>query len=705
MPLSNRQKLEIIARAKKNGYKGDYLELFRMAEQRMRQDKPEVEFRGGGFANDINKPGKSTYVDARSGYGFPTTYRNGGPDADIPPYESLTDFQKQNIGSSVYNTFVDDLERDNREIVPGPGGTLDSLAMNTLYETTKRKMQPDPRVYIRSEYMKNKEDLTQQLKELQEKYPESKFEIQRDPFGSDEYYVAEKQRRGKDFYVRGKNESEMQKELNLLKQGHQGIMPHMNNIELEKLYEYKKTIENSPEDFADDPELLENINANIASREGKGPEYILGESLDNIFSKTNYEADVAANAVNIAGDDPLYSHGVGIPTYEKPVGRSIPLPTRPEIKMMPTIPAGPISNNLGEPEMQKIPMPTFPDRGPSKSDLFFEGLENAQGYYNRPDEFTRGRRQGDPTVSTQYIFSDDNPYTPKKGQYFMSEPNTRGKRKYDGDLNAARKWEREQGLGTQADLKGYNVGNNFSHGGFAAFFASDYDKYVQKKENGGEKGKPNTEISERDRYRNFLKREEAGTEYMKSIDSAIKKPDGTYYKAFEDGLYYPYIIKGENEATIGYGRKRANVLKDYAGGITEEQALQFMDEDIDNSLRLAQIYVEENKNSPMYGDVGAFGRLDSATQYMLADYPYNVGKLSKFPNFAKAVLTNDPVGAEKEYKRVKDKSTNEPLKRNIGFYKEYVQPFILGVDKTMTSYPNNISNQMQPSIKIKPQDM
>ena len=85
MPLSNREKLEIIARAKKNGYRGDYLELFRMAEQQMRQDRPEVEFRGGGFSNDINRPGKSTYVDARSGYGFPTTYEHGGPHQDLTP--------------------------------------------------------------------------------------------------------------------------------------------------------------------------------------------------------------------------------------------------------------------------------------------------------------------------------------------------------------------------------------------------------------------------------------------------------------------------------------------------------------------------------------------------------------------------------------------------------------------------------------------
>ena len=52
-------------KAKEMNYEGSLLDLFKEAE-------------AGGFANDINKPKKSTYVDARSGYGFPTTYEEGG---------------------------------------------------------------------------------------------------------------------------------------------------------------------------------------------------------------------------------------------------------------------------------------------------------------------------------------------------------------------------------------------------------------------------------------------------------------------------------------------------------------------------------------------------------------------------------------------------------------------------------------------------
>ena len=96
--LTNSERLKIIAEAKKSGYKGSYLDLLKQHEE-------------GGFANDINKPEKSTYVDARSGYGFPTTYQDGGveeeemraggfanlPDPDPKPTmsQSLQRFMKE----------------------------------------------------------------------------------------------------------------------------------------------------------------------------------------------------------------------------------------------------------------------------------------------------------------------------------------------------------------------------------------------------------------------------------------------------------------------------------------------------------------------------------------------------------------------------------------------------------------------------------
>tara|TARA_R110000796_G_C14490220_1_gene427709 strand:- start:129 stop:1127 length:999 start_codon:yes stop_codon:yes gene_type:complete len=116
-----------------------------------------------------------------------------------------------------------------------------------------------------------------------------------------------------------------------------------------------------------------------------------------------------------------------------------------------------IEINEDEPNITFATMPEFPDAGPSKADLFFQGLETAKVYENRPDEFSDDAAKnvkGKKTVKTQYIFSDENPFKPK-GKYFMSSANTKGKRKKDGNLNKAREWERKNGLGVQKDIAGY----------------------------------------------------------------------------------------------------------------------------------------------------------------------------------------------------------------------------------------------------------
>ena len=88
--------------------------------------------------------------------------------------------------------------------------------------------------------------------------------------------------------------------------------------------------------------------------------------------------------------------------------------------------------------------------GSSKIDDFFNRLETAKVYENRPDEDAKGRKQ----VRTQYVFSDDNPFKPE-GRYFMDEADTKGRRKTSGNLNKAREWERKNGLGIQKDITGY----------------------------------------------------------------------------------------------------------------------------------------------------------------------------------------------------------------------------------------------------------
>ena len=180
---------------------------------------------------------------------------------------------------------------------------------------------------------------------------------------------------------------------------------------------------------------------------------------------------------------------------------------------------------------------------------------------------------------------------------------------------------------------------------------------------------------ELDKFQNFIQQEEAGWDYVKSKKSAILKPDGkNYYKVFENNKFYPYYHENddgtfESEATIGFGRKGSNIFTDYKNGMSLEDAEKNQTEDINNSLRKTKIFIDAN-----YGD-GAYKKLSNNEKFMLSDFTYNLGRLSKFPNYADAIMTGDVDKAILEYIR-KDKTDGSPLSRNKSYLKEYLQPWI-----------------------------
>ena len=180
---------------------------------------------------------------------------------------------------------------------------------------------------------------------------------------------------------------------------------------------------------------------------------------------------------------------------------------------------------------------------------------------------------------------------------------------------------------------------------------------------------------EYDNLEHLYKKEETSWDYVKNKNSAVLKPDGkTYYKIYEDGMFYPYYHENadgtfEKEATIGFGRKGPNVYNDYKGGVGLEQAEKWKDEDIDNALRKTKIYIDAN-----YGDT-AYDNLPDRTKFMLADFTYNLGRLSKYPKFADAIMTNNFDKALNEYIR-NDNADGSPLGRNERYLEVYLQPWI-----------------------------
>ena len=197
--------------------------------------------------------------------------------------------------------------------------------------------------------------------------------------------------------------------------------------------------------------------------------------------------------------------------------------------------------------------------------------------------------------------------------------------------------------------------------------AAQKEKEKKRKE---EEAKENFK-KELNRFKSYLYSVEASEDVMKNKQSTTKKPDGSYYKAFEGGMHYPYLdVKGK--LTIGIGHNISDSKIDYSGGITSEEADNLLQKDIDNSLRLSKVYYDSE-----YGE-GEFDKIPSGEQFMLTDYTFNLGKLSKFPKFTDAIYLGDTEKALEEYKRyVKyDDGTKEELGRNKDYLNEYLIPWI-----------------------------
>tara|TARA_R100000231_G_scaffold37980_1_gene33290 strand:+ start:498 stop:6005 length:5508 start_codon:yes stop_codon:yes gene_type:complete len=174
---------------------------------------------------------------------------------------------------------------------------------------------------------------------------------------------------------------------------------------------------------------------------------------------------------------------------------------------------------------------------------------------------------------------------------------------------------------------------------------------------------------------NFIKDQEAGMEYMKAKNSAVMKPDGSgYYKRYEDGKFYPYYHQNadgsfESQATIGYGTKGINVYDMYKEGMSVPEANISLNESLNNAHRKTKIFVDAN-----YGD-GFYDKLSDQKKVMLADFTFNLGRLSFFPKFAEGILTDNTDLALAEYIRGEEKGGAE-LGRNKAYLETFLQPWV-----------------------------
>ena len=213
-----------------------------------------------------------------------------------------------------------------------------------------------------------------------------------------------------------------------------------------------------------------------------------------------------------------------------------------------------------------------------------------------------------------------------------------------------------------------------THTGPDSFEEKLRSKYEIKKQGGSLPEAQDGTETERQKYIQFALDTESGYDYIRAKDSAIKKlgADGkwdgkTYYKIFEDGKYYPHYVNDEKRATIGHGHNPVDrdILDEYKDGINETQALDLLDDDVDEKLRLSEIYYNQRFGDNKWND------LTESEKFMLNDYTFNVkgGFHKTFKNFAKAIHDKDFKSANKEYKR-------KLGERNSIFMDAYLKPWM-----------------------------
>lgn len=147
-------------------------------------------------------------------------------------------------------------------------------------------------------------------------------------------------------------------------------------------------------------------------------------------------------------------------------------------------------------------------------------------------------------------------------------------------------------------------------------------------------------------------------DYIKHAENGIRK--GFDVKT---GRWLPHASVEGGTPTIAYGHK-LQPGETYKQGITEEQALRLLNQDLEIARMKAAREVDAQ-----YGQ-GIFRMLPLQSQEMLTDFVFNLGSLRSFPKFTRAVLKKDYVTMNNEYKRFS--GGRELAARNQAFHNRYL---------------------------------
>lgn len=141
-------------------------------------------------------------------------------------------------------------------------------------------------------------------------------------------------------------------------------------------------------------------------------------------------------------------------------------------------------------------------------------------------------------------------------------------------------------------------------------------------------------------------------DYIKNVEGKVIDPNTGLHKAYKDDV---------GVVTIGYGHSEKTDPSIKLGmKIPETKAVKLLQTDLKRHEQIVLNYVQKRFPGK---------RLDDEQLQMLTDFSFNAG-ITKFPNFAKAVVNKDWETAKKEYKRYA--GGRELKNRNQNFYNKFL---------------------------------
>jgi 8-oxo-dGTP pyrophosphatase MutT (NUDIX family)/GH24 family phage-related lysozyme (muramidase) len=149
--------------------------------------------------------------------------------------------------------------------------------------------------------------------------------------------------------------------------------------------------------------------------------------------------------------------------------------------------------------------------------------------------------------------------------------------------------------------------------------------------------------------------------YIKSVENSGKS-------GFKKGKWYPHKSPEGGMPTIGYGHKikSKSELKKFIKGVD--------DRTIEKLLVLDLQLAKKKAHDDIKKMFGVQIVLDDTQEEILTDYAFNLGTLTGFPKFVRAVLNKNWEEAGKEYKRtVKVNGNRVELGRNKVFANRYLK--------------------------------